>query len=841
MNKVEKNNADDKQLVRLSRLPKLSIADRVALIILFLLPFLVYFPVTSGQATFAGFDHTGINQPLKQAAYETLRSGQFPHWEPRLDRGLPLLAEGEAGIFYPLNVLFFLPVDFLTVYNIVLLLCIVLGGVLFYWWMRRLGTGPLAAFLAGVAHQWGSTVNFNKANMNILEGYILTPLLLIVVEPEAWSESLKKNYPVRGACIGLVFASLLFAGQAQYVVYAVLFTFVYIIMRVIFSGKSGWKAVLSSMGIPYVIGGILALGLSAVQLLPTMELIGLSERSSGVINEGFFTHGLWLNPSRLFATFIFPAYHYSLDHFLPYLSTTVYVGPVAIMLAGYAIRYRIDLPDKSRRIIFPLIISGLIFLHLAMGANAPLGELFTSQGLLAQFRGHGRLGGYFALTVLTLMGFGLDTLLKRPVVDSCDMTGSRWCIPLFTYQLIGMGLLAIPFVVQREEYILTRISLLIFIGMISILIMGYLVGNLLRTRIPVAVAVGIILAGQIFGFMATSSETLIKRENWDVARADLIYIRDNSDSPNEASIFAIRTQASVRIHERILRDGLNAFIPGAHDHIDHLGSANACLMEDLTVCNADLPLELARWENLVHRNLWLEADFTDGQLPDKWANLLWVLGVNWIVTENPDLVVPGMVKLENNDWNNRGIPFFIYERESETRPHTIYWDWWTIPSGLPEDEIQAEFYTYLENANVGSKVFIEGVDEPHEIDEDEFWSQNRSSTVTNAGWISPVEYKAIVEVSEDAIFMFRDQYYPGWEVYVDDQEAELFKADMVFKAVMLPAGRSEVVFKFTPTQFIRGGIVSIVSLVLILIILGWYLNTLPIRLGKPDEPRLNGK
>ncbi len=789
--------------------------DWIALVILFLLPFIVYFPVTAGQATFAGFDHTGINQPLKQTTYETMRGFNFPHWEPRLDRGLPIFAEGEAGIFYPLNILFFIPGDFLTVYNTVLLLCIVLGGVLFYWWLRRLGAGPLASFLAGIAHQWGATVNFNKANMNILEGYILAPLLMMIIEPLTWPESLRKNYSVRAATIALVFASILFAGQAQYVVYTVLFSATYIILRVIFSGRNEWPATLKSMAVPYIAGGILAVGVSAIQLLPTMELIQYSERAPNVLNEEFFTHGLWLNPSRLFAIFLFPAYHYSLDHFLPYLSTTIYVGPAAIMLAGYAIRYRAGLPGNSTKVIFPLLVSGLIFLYLAMGSNAPLGEFFTSQGILAQFRGHGRLGGYFAMAILVLMGLGLDTIIWVPCKPVCDLTAKMKCLPLFTIELIAMALLAIPFVIERSDYILTRVTLGIFIGFVFIFLAGYLVGNILRTRTPIAISLSIILTIQIFGFFSTSSETLIKRENWDLARSDLVYIRENSSSSDEATIFAIRTQASIRIHERIMREGLNVFRPGAHDHIDHLGSANAGLMENMTICNSDLPLELAAWEILVHQNLWHEVDFTAGPLDDEWSNLLWILGVNWLVTENPDLEVIPFERLENPDWHNRTVPFYIYRREPPVRPYAVYWHWISADPALSGDDLYPSFFDYLGGANVGSIVFCEGLPENGHSEEIN-WEEQHRSTVSQAGWNSPVEYSAVVTISDEAIFMVRDQWYPGWKVYVNGTESNLLKADLVFKAVLLPAGRNEVVFRYTPSKFITGLIISAISLLIVL-------------------------
>jgi hypothetical protein len=37
-------------------------------------------------------------------------------------------------------------------------------------------------------------------------------------------------------------------------------------------------------------------------------------------------------------------------------------------------------------------------------------------------------------------------------------------------------------------------------------------------------------------------------------------------------------------------------------------------MEELSVLNADVPLELSRWEWLVHQGLWSRIDSTRGEL-----------------------------------------------------------------------------------------------------------------------------------------------------------------------------------------------------------------------------------
>ena len=792
------------------------ITEWLAIAILLILPFLVYFPVSSGFATFAGYDHTGINQPLKQEAFETLRSGDLPLWEHRLDRGIPLFAEGEAGIFYPLNVLFLIPGDFLTIYNIVLLLLISAGGLLFYWWVRRLGVGTYAAFIGGAAHQWGATINFNKANMNILEGYILAPLLMLLLEPFIQ----KSDKPwFRAIGIAVVFASMLFAGQAQYVVYTGLFALVYIALRTIFAGRDRLKILLSMAG-PFFAGAFLGLGLAAVQLFPTLELIPLSERGPGALAETFATHGLWLSPSRLFATFIFPAYHFSLDHFLPYLSTTCWVGPVPILLAGYAIRFRKKIDNP---VLIPLMIAGLIFLWLGMGANAPLAGEITAWGPLGSFRGHGRLTGYFALAILVLMSIGLDTLLKTPTTEPGEYVRKQRTLPLFTVQLVIMALLTIPFITHRAEYLETRIALGLMLSFLAIFFAALLVGHILHSRKPVAVAIFLIVAMQIIGFQATSSETILARSEWNANLADIITIRDDSYNSNEATYIAMRTRASVRLHSRVLAQGVRAFEPGSHQHIDHLGSANVGIMEDLTVCNIDLPLELARWEWLMHRELWPMVDSTTGPLPIRETNLLKILGVNWIVTENGELEVDGFDRLTDESWSNSGVPYYINKREAPVLPRALYWNWtgtdtWTggyEPDSQYEIDTRAEFVEFLEshdNYEIGSIAFLEGyAAEPEPLT----WIGERRTSAIMGDWESPTTWSGTVTTSHDGIFVLRDQWYPGWEVTVNGQPSPLLRANLVFKAVEVNAGSQKVVFQYRPLWLKAGWLVTVMTLLIL--------------------------
>jgi uncharacterized membrane protein YfhO len=63
-----------------------------------------------------------------------------------------------------------------------------------------------------------------------------------------------------------------------------------------------------------------------------------------------------------------------------------------------------------------------------------------------------------------------------------------------------------------------------------------------------------------------------------------------------------------------------------------------------------------------------------------------------------------------------------------------------------------------------------------------------------------------------------DVWYPGWVASVDGQPADVRRADFLFRAVAIPDGCRRVVFSFEPASYLRGRLISLVSLALVGII-----------------------
>jgi hypothetical protein len=64
------------------------------------------------------------------------------------------------------------------------------------------------------------------------------------------------------------------------------------------------------------------------------------------------------------------------------------------------------------------------------------------------------------------------------------------------------------------------------------------------------------------------------------------------------------------------------------------------------------------------------------------------------------------------------------------------------------------------------------------------------------------------ELDGDGLLLLTDQVFPGWKVFVDGEERELFTANMIFRAVALEAGRHEIEFRYDPLSIRLGAWIS---------------------------------
>jgi hypothetical protein len=80
---------------------------------------------------------------------------------------------------------------------------------------------------------------------------------------------------------------------------------------------------------------------------------------------------------------------------------------------------------------------------------------------------------------------------------------------------------------------------------------------------------------------------------------------------------------------------------------------------------------------------------------------------------------------------------------------------------------------------------------------------------------SPEHVVIDVKAPQDGYLVLTDAYYPGWSATIDGRPAEIERADIMFRAVHVPAGSQRVELRYQPQSFSIGLLISIGTAVVI--------------------------
>ncbi|HUX85034.1 MAG TPA: YfhO family protein, partial [Chitinophagaceae bacterium] len=93
--------------------------------------------------------------------------------------------------------------------------------------------------------------------------------------------------------------------------------------------------------------------------------------------------------------------------------------------------------------------------------------------------------------------------------------------------------------------------------------------------------------------------------------------------------------------------------------------------------------------------------------------------------------------------------------------------------------------------------------------------------------------------SQEGLAVFSDIYYPaGWTALIDGKASPILRVNYALRALKVPAGNHQIIFRFHPQTYFTGEEISLVSSLLILLLLALGLVWLAIREFPAPEPRL---
>ena len=217
-------------------------------------------------------DLYNIYVPIYHYAYRSSR--WLPSWNPYQLAGTPFVANYNGGFFYPVSFLnAVVPVHLAIGYGSALHLA--LAGVLAFACARALFLSPAAAMLAAAGFMFNDYFLLERIHPSYFAGFAWIPGVLLCAGRLATAPS-----AARGVLLGLVLAAQFLAGQAQIVCYeAYVLTLLAAAHGLLYPPSSPAHVRRLVTGAATAVA--VALGVSAVQLVPTAEVVARAVRGFG--------------------------------------------------------------------------------------------------------------------------------------------------------------------------------------------------------------------------------------------------------------------------------------------------------------------------------------------------------------------------------------------------------------------------------------------------------------------------------------------------------------------------------------------------------------------------------
>ena len=343
-------------------------------------------------------DNLQQNYPLRVLVGSMVRHGQLPFWNQYIFSGSPLMADFNAGAFYPLTWLFAVLPDRaawiateVTVYAAI--------GVGMYVFLRALTLSTVACLLGAATFAFAGPALSQVNHVDMTEGFVAIPWMLLavlhIVRDGRWRWAI---------LLGIAFASVILAGAPEAMLDEALLVVAFAVMSAGLS-RARWWRVLSRCAA----GALLALSLAAIQWLPGLEVIRNSQRGSGVIA----TAGSYPRAFTIFALvpYLDGGYghlgeatffsQYNLPEVGIYLGILPVIALLTLLRPGWP--SRIVARDR-----LTWYVVGLFGLLLALGAYTPLEHVFNSLPLYGSQRLQSRNMVTVATAVCVLFAGWID-------------------------------------------------------------------------------------------------------------------------------------------------------------------------------------------------------------------------------------------------------------------------------------------------------------------------------------------------------------------------------------------------------------------------------------------------
>ncbi|MBA2302819.1 MAG: YfhO family protein [Acidobacteria bacterium] len=809
-------------------------------LVLGLLPFVLFAPITLLRRVFWAHDVLGYFFPYHVLPARLLAEGHLPLWNPYVFSGMQLLGDGQTAMLYPPNWLFFL-LPSAAALSYALLLQFSIAGIGTYLFARSLGLWRLPAFISGVAYMFCGFLTARVVHMSIMSGAALIPLILFCLDRLLALQGragARRDLQFRWfSATVLALACQAFAGHPQIPVYTGLAVGFYTIVRGLERsvGARAWRPL--ATGLMLLTGAsLLGYALAAIQLLPWIEAARLSVRAAGpdfAFVFGTSTSGaewlLFLFPYLLGAhsTSVFAAGSIGIQEAVRAWEHSSYVGILPLALAGVALWHFAELTGflttkaapgaraadaamlrrrwYSMLFLVLLLVAGVT---LAAGSYTPVSQLVYRIPALGSLRAVER-GAVLASFSLTLMaGLGLQRIIERPQrrVWLLIPAAAIVAVPaLFVWQphtaeaqpLFGMAAQDLRHLsIERPNA---------YVPVLWALASGSLLawwscrpsGSLTQV-----VAAALVLGD--LGLYAISFNPTANRRLYEYRPQSVQAMRRDGDLFRKATVVVETNELPVRTAQETLALSWGM----VHD------------VEDVNGFNS---LQPRRYTDYLFGPDAHDVSYgylRDPALFRSDSAILSSLNVRYVL-------VPSGVRMDLGSHLRA-----VYENANVR----VYENTHVYPRAYFSDSVRV----VLDPRAVLQQVTEAGFDGRREalVESEAAPSLQRptSPATCTATRDSPNELSVTTVTAEPRFLVVSEMYAPGWRAYVDGVETPVYRTNYLFRGVVVPAGQHLVQFVYRPISIAVGAAVSSVAVLILSVLMAHAWS----RGGRADPPLVSG-
>jgi hypothetical protein len=679
------------------------------------------------------------------------------------------------------------------------------AGLAATYWGHTLGLGRLGRTVTALSYALGGYVIGRTQFITMVAAYAWLPLLLALTERLVQ----RRDRNLYSVWLGGALALQFLAGHVQIWFYSLVLVTVYGLYRCACPAPSpavplrgGRGALPLTLGtacrdifVPLrnlALGILLGLGLSAIQFLPTAELVLNSQRSGGTDWDFAMTYSFW--PWRLF-TLIAPNLFGSpaLGNYAGYANyweDAAYIGILPLLFAILAVVHWLKTRHPSPSLSLSLAVIpffGLLLplaVLLAMGQNTPLFPLvFKYMPGFGFFQAPARLMLWFAIGASTLAGIGAHTFRL-----------TYWRQYTLRLTVAGAGaMLAVALTVGRtglplgEVYLPAVARLAVTLGLSAgLLLLRGREADETDRRVASSplprltwgpLVIGLVVIDLLwFGMPLTPTvpHDLYRLPNpvAEAAQAEMGNNRLYADPTFEYNTlfkryFPFATFGPPDLaYWRELRDSL---LP------------NLNVVDGVRAVNNYEPLVIGRWQDLLDQ-------LAGTDWPTR-RRLLRMMNVGYLLAESCPPDSPPVV----------GVPHLY--RLSDPLPRA-----WvvsqmrviTVPSILLSELMAPTF-------DPAAEVLLETSNRPADISPPAGEGNPSRLISLREGWNSRT---IDLVVSQPGYLVLAYTYYPGWSATVDDQPVRILRANYALMTFPVEAGEHQVALRYRPMSFTLGAAIS---------------------------------